>query len=66
MLWSFIGNRYKCQNLVVFSFKDLSEVHDHVGLNGQKKEMLKGLLRSDVGQFGEQKMSLGSRIKQLS
>ncbi|MFS7935400.1 putative reverse transcriptase zinc-binding domain-containing protein [Helianthus anomalus] len=43
MLWSFISSWCKCQNFVVFSFRDLIEAHDHVGLSGQKKEVVKGL-----------------------
>ncbi|KAM0042262.1 putative reverse transcriptase zinc-binding domain-containing protein [Helianthus debilis subsp. tardiflorus] len=45
MIWLHISNWCMIQNLVVFSFKDLLEVHEHVGLIGQKKEVLKGLIR---------------------
>ncbi|XP_022030231.1 uncharacterized protein LOC110931132 [Helianthus annuus] len=44
MLWSFISSWCKCQNFMIFSFRDLIEVHNHVGLSGQKIEVVKGLI----------------------
>ncbi|XP_021971506.1 uncharacterized protein LOC110866670 [Helianthus annuus] len=46
MLWSFISSWCKSQNIVVFSFKDLIEVHNHFGLNRQKIEAINGLIRT--------------------
>ncbi|XP_035843871.1 uncharacterized protein LOC110927588 [Helianthus annuus] len=45
MLWAFLSSWCKCQNLLVFSFRDLIEAHNHVGLIGRKKEVVKGLIR---------------------
>ncbi|XP_035834023.1 uncharacterized protein LOC110880635 [Helianthus annuus] len=45
MLWTWIGNWCKCRPMVVFTFRDLIEFHNHVGLHGKKKEVLKGLIR---------------------
>ncbi|MFS7989163.1 putative reverse transcriptase zinc-binding domain-containing protein [Helianthus anomalus] len=45
MLWSWLGSWCKCQPLVVFTFRDLLEIHNHVGLTGMKKEAFKGLIR---------------------
>ncbi|KAM0019015.1 putative RNA-directed DNA polymerase [Helianthus debilis subsp. tardiflorus] len=38
MLWAYISSWCKCQNIVVFSFRDLIEAHNHVRLDGQKKK----------------------------
>ncbi|XP_022024771.1 uncharacterized protein LOC110925113 [Helianthus annuus] len=45
MLWTYIINWCKCHNMVIFSFRDLIEIHNHTGLDGKKKEALKGIIR---------------------
>ncbi|KAJ0837228.1 putative reverse transcriptase zinc-binding domain-containing protein [Helianthus annuus] len=45
MVWSFVCSWSKSQNFILFSFKDLLEAHNHVGLIDQKKEVLKGIIR---------------------
>ncbi|KAJ0488248.1 putative reverse transcriptase zinc-binding domain-containing protein [Helianthus annuus] len=45
MLWAFLSSWCKSQNLLVFSFRDVIEAHNHVGLIGRKKEVFKGLIR---------------------
>ncbi|KAJ0468860.1 hypothetical protein HanIR_Chr14g0701441 [Helianthus annuus] len=44
-LWGHICNWCRIPNFFIFSFKDLIEVHEHVGLREQQKEVLKGMVR---------------------
>ncbi|KAJ0860278.1 putative reverse transcriptase zinc-binding domain-containing protein [Helianthus annuus] len=45
MLWSWIESWCKYAPLVIFSFRDLIVCHNHVGLVGKSKEVLKGVIR---------------------
>ncbi|XP_035834146.1 uncharacterized protein LOC118482665 [Helianthus annuus] len=45
LLWNRISAWCKIPNIFVFSFRDLLEIHDHVGLSGIKKEALKRIIR---------------------
>ncbi|KAI3793650.1 hypothetical protein L1987_36270 [Smallanthus sonchifolius] len=45
LLWTHVCAWCNIPNFFVFSFKDLLEIHDHVGLTGIKKEVVKGIIR---------------------
>ncbi|XP_021975079.1 uncharacterized protein LOC110870187 [Helianthus annuus] len=45
MLWMKICNWCKCSPWLIFSFRDLIEAHKHAGMEGNKKEALKGIIR---------------------
>ncbi|PWA40262.1 RNA-directed DNA polymerase, eukaryota [Artemisia annua] len=43
-LWQHISTWCKVPNIFVFSFKDLLDLHNFVGLSGKKKEIFYGLM----------------------
>ncbi|XP_022018943.2 uncharacterized protein LOC110918975 [Helianthus annuus] len=45
VVWGFISRWCSIQNLYFFSFKDIMEAHNFVGLFGIKKEVFKGIIR---------------------
>ncbi|XP_022040479.1 uncharacterized protein LOC110943029 [Helianthus annuus] len=61
MLWTLISNWCKCLPMVVFSFRGLIEIHNHVGLDGKKKKVLKGLVR--IGCWSIWKMRNNARFE---
>ncbi|KAJ0752293.1 putative RNA-directed DNA polymerase [Helianthus annuus] len=48
VVWNHISRWAKVQNLFFFGFKDIVEIHEHVGLSGEKKEAFKGIVRIAV------------------
>ncbi|XP_022031067.1 uncharacterized protein LOC110932011 [Helianthus annuus] len=45
VVWQQISRWYTTNNLFFFSFKDITEIHGHVGFTGDKKEAFKGIVR---------------------
>ena len=44
VLWQHISSWCKVQNLFAFSFKDLLEAHNYVGLSGRTKDIFYGII----------------------
>ncbi|KAJ0896018.1 putative reverse transcriptase zinc-binding domain-containing protein [Helianthus annuus] len=45
MLWPIISMWCKIPNILTFSVKDLPESHEHVGLKGNKKMVVQGIIK---------------------
>ncbi|KAJ0555729.1 putative reverse transcriptase zinc-binding domain-containing protein [Helianthus annuus] len=45
VVWNHISKWGNIQSLFFFSFNDITKIHDHVGLKGDKKEAFKGIMR---------------------
>ncbi|XP_022023778.1 uncharacterized protein LOC110924044 [Helianthus annuus] len=74
VIWDHISKWVKVSNLFFFSFRDILDIHNHVGLKGKEKEALKGIMRSSCwslwrarneARFNNQEIKIGEILSKI-